>query len=159
MFVNNHSEILVITYHSQGIVAHGGGMAKGIREGQIRVEQLALVQVHYISNLGVLVRSRIDGIQIATHDEHLTKLMMVQGDIKVVLHLQRLRIQLGKNLSFGWSFWGTHKLYLGHQRIVGVVGAIDHPQAHFIHIEVHVVVVRGIKPIRSSHSSIWQLCG
>jgi len=82
------------SYHSQGIVAHGGGVAEGIREGQIRVEQLALVQVHHISYLGVLIRARIDGIQIATHDEHLTELMVVQGDIEVVLHLQGLCIQL-----------------------------------------------------------------
>lgn len=82
------------TYHCQGIVANGGGVAKGIREGQVRVEQLALVQIHHIADLGVLIRSRIDGIQVAADDEHLTELAVVQGDVEVVLHLQGLRIQL-----------------------------------------------------------------
>jgi len=93
-------------------------VAEGIREGQIRVEQLALVQVHHISYLGVLIRARIDGIQIATHDEHLTELMVVQGDVEVVLHLQGFRIQLGCITFLVGNILNKIKIYLGHQRVV-----------------------------------------
>ena len=75
-----------IMYLQSRVVSQHGRVAEGIREGQLQVQQLVLVQVEGEPDLGVPLVHVVDGVHDATNDEGVRYLVVLQTDVPHVLY-------------------------------------------------------------------------
>lgn len=81
------------------VVAHHGRPPERVRERQIHVQELPQIQIVRESDAGVPVGDAVDGVEGATHYEHLAHLVMIEGDVEYVLRLHRAGVHLQREMS------------------------------------------------------------
>ena len=85
-------------YLYSGVVSQHGRVAEGIREGELKVQQLVLVQVEGEPYLGVPLIHVVNGVHDAAHDERVRYLVVLQTDVPHVLYFQRVGVEFHDDL-------------------------------------------------------------
>jgi len=110
------------TYLGAGVVADHGGLAEGIGEGQLDVEQLVAEEIEGEADLGVALGDAVDGVEDAADDKHLAGALVVERYVPHVLDVERVGVELG------------------HGRVVVGLQAVDDPQARLVDGKVQVAL-------------------